>query len=265
MWQTLGDLVHEVTETVRRVERQADSTKSRADEATRTSKWAERRSRDVQVQQELATRSHQTIENFEWQMQDLNFGGFRELSPTFIATIIRQEFERVSGIDANGKPITFFTDRGTLLNTVRRVVQILSPVNQILPEQSDRGLAGMPWPAQTPTAAQEGVGSSSPGQDPHVRAPPDRCRGLQHVIGVSSNAAGAPITGILRHLPRRDNGEAAGWPVSPIHGMSREQLNEFLFPADPMDQRDVITILASHMSSWPVPQSRTPLVTTICF
>ena len=96
-------------------------------------------------------------------------------------------------LDANGQAITVYTDRGTLLNTVRRVVQLLAPVNQLAPGQSDRGLAAMLWPSPSPTTPGEEGGTTTTGRALQTRAPPDRCRGLAHLC--------CPAEAGVSHLP----------------------------------------------------------------
>ena len=84
---------------------------SRADEAQKEASWANRRVRGSQTQLDLAPRGHRTLDQIEWQLSDLNFSILKELSPTLIASIIRQGFTRTTSIDADGKPVTVYTDR----------------------------------------------------------------------------------------------------------------------------------------------------------
>ena len=92
----------------------------------------------------------------------------------------------------------------------------------------------MLWPSPSPTTPGEEGGTSATGHALQTRAPPDRCRGLAHL----SCPADSPFQAILSKIPR--------WLASPIHFMTNEELSEFLLTEE--HQKDVITILAAHMS-----------------
>ena len=70
MWKILCEMVQELREPARRIESQADATRSRAEAAQKEARWANGRARGAQTQLDLATRGQRTIDHIEWQLAD---------------------------------------------------------------------------------------------------------------------------------------------------------------------------------------------------
>ena len=150
VWGTICALLQDLKEAARRIEQQAEATRSRAESAQKEAGWANRRARSAQTKTDLATRGQRTVDQIEWSLAESQFGILKELPPIVIGAILRQEFHRVTYRDTTGKAVTVYTDRGTFLNTVRRVVQLLTPVNKLALGDSERGIANLLWPLPIP-------------------------------------------------------------------------------------------------------------------
>ena len=117
--ETVCELLLDLKETAQRTARQAEATSAHAESAQKEAAWANRRARNAQTQLDFATRGQRTTDQIQWNLEDSQFGILKELPPTVIGAILRQEFHRISYRDMTGKAITVYTDKGTILNTVR--------------------------------------------------------------------------------------------------------------------------------------------------
>ena len=182
-----------------------------------------------------------TIEWIVWNLTKNNYSLIAYLPEEILLAVLRLETNRAMTITGSGwrrQSRLAYTNRGTFLNTIPRPVELRAPVASGHPTDEYQGYASIEWPMRDPRAGRNGTAR---GMTPGIRVrPPLRLRTGDHWM-ITMHAERtmqdpqreaidifSRFPTVQNINPRTSLNEICSYPVSPFHGWSRLEKQQWI-------------------------------------